>query len=55
MNNDNNDYTNLWTSQETDKIYPAMLQFHTNPPPIVKEGVIAMHGKERKYLSLIHI
>ncbi len=42
----------VWTSQETNEIYEALHSFHTNPPKIVKEGVIAMHGKERKYITL---
>ena len=40
------------TSELTDKIMKAMLAFHKNAPSIVKEGVIAMHGKERKYITL---
>lgn len=45
-------YNPVWTSQETNEIYEALHQFHSNPPKIVKEGVIAMHGKERKYITL---
>ncbi len=47
-----NECPSLWTSEATDKIYPALLKFHANPPSLVKEGIIAMHGKERKYLTL---
>lgn len=45
-------YNPVSTSQETNEIYEALHQFHSNPPKIVKEGVIAMHGKERKYITL---
>ena len=47
-----NNCPDLWTSAETDQIYSALLKFHTNPPQIAKEGIIAMHGKERKYITL---
>lgn len=43
---------NVWTSQETNEIYQALHNFHSNPPKIVKEGVISMHGKDRKYITL---
>lgn len=39
-------------SEETDKVMKALLAFHKNPPSIVKEGIVAMHGKERKYMTL---
>lgn len=52
METNNTQCPDLWTSPETDKIYSALLKFHTNPPQIAKEGVIAMHGKERKYITL---
>ena len=52
MEAENNNCPDLWTSQETDKIYSALLKFHANPPAIAKEGVIAMHGKDRKYITL---
>ena len=52
METENNNCPDLWTSPETDKIYSALLKFHANPPAIAKEGVIAMHGKDRKYITL---
>jgi hypothetical protein len=42
----------VWTSQDVDKIYPSLLAFHKNPPSLVKEGIILMHNKERKYMTL---
>lgn len=41
-----------WTSETTTEIFKALHEFHSKPPQIVKEGVIAMHGKERKYITL---
>ena len=52
METENNTCPDLWTSEATDKIYPALLKFHANPPAIAKEGIIAMHGKDRKYITL---
>jgi hypothetical protein len=52
METENTNCPDLWTSPETDKIYSALLKFHANPPTIAKEGVIAMHGKDRKYITL---
>lgn len=47
-----NDQLDIMQSAATDKLWPALLKFHKNPPAIVKEGIIAMHGKERKYITL---
>lgn len=44
------DYT---TSEQTDKIFKALHEFHKDPPPIVKEGIISVPGRpERKYVTL---
>jgi len=40
------------TSEATDNVFKALLAFHKDPPPIIKEGKILMHNKERKYLTL---
>lgn len=40
------------TSETTDKVFKALHEFHKDPPPIVKEGKILMHNKERKYVTL---
>ena len=42
----------MTNSETTDKVMKALLAFHKNPPSIVKEGIVAMHGKERKYMTL---
>lgn len=42
----------MLNSETTNKIVGALLKFHKNPPSIVKEGVVSMHGKDRKYLTL---
>lgn len=41
-----------WTSETTGEIFKALHEFHSKPPQIVKEGIISMHGKERKYITL---
>lgn len=41
-----------WTSESTGEIFKALHEFHSKPPQIVKEGIISMHGKDRKYITL---
>lgn len=43
---------NYTTSEQTDKIFKSLHEFHKDPPPIIKEGKILMHNKERKYITL---
>jgi hypothetical protein len=43
----------FWTSEKTDRIFAALLKYHSEPISITKDGTVAVAGrKDRKYVTL---